>query len=70
MESLILPNNPLFYEALENLPMPFDFDPSKCIIQRSNSLLLESVSAEEARDYAFGGEYDEIDEIDDELEDE
>jgi hypothetical protein len=67
MGLLILPNNPLFYDALENLPMPFDFDPSKCIIQRSNSLLLESVSAEEARDYGFGGEYDELeDELDNE----
>ena len=67
MGLLILPNNPLFYEALENLPLPFDADPSMCIVQRADSLLLETVSAEEARDYAFGGEYDEVDdEFDDE----
>ena len=70
MGLLILPNNPFFYEALDSLPMPFDFNPSKCVVQRTESLLLETVSSKDAREYALGGEYDEVDDCDEELGDE
>jgi len=70
--TLLLPGHPAFYEALENLPLPYDLDASKCVVRRGDSLLLEAVNANEVRDYAFGGEYDllqdEIDSTDEEEE--
>lgn len=65
---ILLPSDPEFYEIL-NGNLPLDFDGSQCVVQRSGSGLLESVSFSDAIEYAMGGEYDEVDD-DEDFEDE
>lgn len=57
---IMLPSDEGFYEIL-NGSLPVDFDGSQCVVQRSSSDILETVSYAEAIEYALGGEYDEID---------
>ncbi|MEI6729596.1 MAG: hypothetical protein WCK98_08225 [bacterium] len=66
---IMLPSDEGFNEIL-NGSLPSDFDGSQCVVQRSTSGLLETVSYEEAIEYALGGEYDEVDDFDEELGDE
>lgn len=66
---IMLPSDEGFHEIL-NGSLPLDFDGSQCVVQRSGSGMLETVTFDEAIEYAFGGEFDELedeDEIDDEL---
>ena len=66
---IMVPSDEGFYDIL-NGSLPLDFDGSQCVVQRSGSGLLETVGFNEAIEYAFGGEFDELedeDEIDDEL---
>lgn len=62
---IMLPCDEGFYEIL-NGSLPVDFNGSQCVVQRAGSGLLETVSFEAAIEYALGGEYDEIDEDEDE----
>lgn len=63
---IMLPQDEGFYEIL-NSSLPLDFNGSQCVVQRSAGLL-ETVGFDEAIEYAFGGEFDELeDELDDEL---
>lgn len=57
---IMLPFDEGFYDIL-NGSLPADFDGSQCVVQRSVSGLLETVSFNEAIEYALGGEYDEFD---------
>ena len=57
---IMLPSDEGFYEILNGC-LPADFDGSQCVVQRAGSGLLETVSFDEAIEYALGGEYDEID---------
>lgn len=68
MKRLILtPNDPEFYQIL-NGNLPFDFDGSQCVVKRGSGVL-DTVSFEDAIEYALGGEYDEVDDdFDEELE--
>jgi hypothetical protein len=61
---IMLPSDEGFHEIL-NGSLPFDFNGSQCVVQRSGSGLLESVAFNEAIEYALGGEYDEVDDFDD-----
>ncbi|OIP78083.1 MAG: hypothetical protein AUK48_02385 [Oscillatoriales cyanobacterium CG2_30_44_21] len=62
---IMLPDDEGFYEIL-NGSLPSDFNGSQCVVQRAGSGLLETVSFDEAIEYALGGEYDLIgDEQDD-----
>jgi hypothetical protein len=66
---IMLPCDEGFHEIL-NGSLPVDFDGSQCVVQRAGSGLLETVSFEAAIEYAYGGEFDELedeDELDDEL---
>lgn len=66
---IMVPSDEGFFDIL-NGSLPLDFDGSQCVVQRSGSGLLETVRFNEAIEYAFGGEFDELedeDEIDDEL---
>lgn len=64
---IMLPCDEGFYEIL-NGSLPVDFDGSQCVVQRAGSGLLETVSFEAAIEYAYGGEFDEL-EDEDELDD-
>jgi hypothetical protein len=64
---ILLPSDPEFHQIL-NGTLPLDFDGSQCVVQRSGSGLLETVSFEDAIEYAYGGEYDEVDDDFDEEE--
>ena len=66
---IMLPSDEGFNEILSG-SLPSDFDGSQCVVQRSNSGVLETVSYQEAIEYALGGEYDEVDDCDEELDDE
>lgn len=57
---IMLPDDEGFFEIL-NGSLPVDFDGSQCVVQRAGSGLLESVCFDEAIEYALGGEYDEVD---------
>lgn len=57
---IMLPSDEGFYEIL-NGSLPVDFDGSQCVVQRSGSGVLESVSYQDAIEYALGGEYDLVD---------
>lgn len=62
---IMLPDDEGFFEIL-NSSLPVGFNGSQCVVQRAGSGLLETVSFDEAIEYALGGEYDEIeDELDD-----
>ncbi len=63
---IMVPSDEGFQEIL-NGSLPLDFDGSQCVVQRSGSGVLETVAFNEAIEYAFGGEYDEVDDFDDEL---
>jgi hypothetical protein len=56
---IMLPSDEGFHEIL-NGSLPADFDGSQCVVQRSDSGLLETVSFLDAIEYALGGEYDEV----------
>ncbi len=58
---IMLPCDEGFYDIL-NGSLPVDFDGSQCVVARSGSRLLETVSFDEAIEYALGGEYDEVEE--------
>jgi hypothetical protein len=65
---ILLPSDPEFHQIL-NGTLPLDFDGSQCVVQRAGSGLLETVSFQEAIEYAYGGEYDEVDDdFDEDLE--
>lgn len=64
---IMLPCDEGFYEIL-NGSLPVDFDGSQCVVQRAGSGVLESVPFNEAIDYALGGEYDLVDDFEDEEE--
>jgi hypothetical protein len=57
---IMLPSDEGFHEIL-NGSLPLDFNGSQCVVQRSGSGVLETVSFEAAIEYAYGGEYDEFD---------
>ncbi len=57
---IMLPSDEGFHEIL-NGSLPLDFDGSQCVVQRAVSGVLESVSFDEAIEYALGGEYDLVD---------
>lgn len=66
---IMVPSDLGFHEIL-NGSLPLDFNGSQCVVQRAGSGMLETVTFDEAIEYAFGGEFDELedeDEIDDEL---
>ncbi|MDX2254675.1 MAG: hypothetical protein NW214_04085 [Pseudanabaenaceae cyanobacterium bins.39] len=54
---IMTPDDEGFYDIL-NGSLPVDFDGSRCVVQRAGSGLLETVSYDEAIEYALGGEYD------------
>lgn len=56
---IMLPCDEGFHDIL-NSSLPVDFDGSQCVVQRSGSGLLETVSFEAAIEYALGGEFDEL----------
>ncbi len=68
---IVLPGSPEFDQTLGEIGSYIDltqFFPDAVLIRRSNSVLLEVVSPEEAIEYLLGGEYDEVlqtDELDD-----
>jgi len=57
---IMLPCDEGFHEIL-NGSLPVDFDGSQCVVQRAGSGVLETVSFNEAIEYALGGEYDLVD---------
>lgn len=57
---IMLPSDEGFFEILQG-NLPVDFDVSQCVVQRSGSGVLETVSFDEAIEYALGGEYEEVD---------
>lgn len=59
----MLPCDEGFHEILHS-SLPFDFNGSQCVVQRSESGLLETVAFNEAIEYALGGEFDEIEDED------
>lgn len=58
---IMLPCDEGFYEIL-NGSLPVDFDGSQCVVARAGSGVLETVSFNEAIEYALGGEYDLVEE--------
>ena len=58
---IMLPCDEGFYDIL-NGSLPLDFNGSQCVVQRAGSGVLETVSFNEAIEYALGGEYDEVEE--------
>ncbi|MFM7885447.1 MAG: hypothetical protein ACKPCM_01855 [Pseudanabaena sp.] len=54
---IMLPCDEGFYEIL-NGSLPVDFDGSQCVVARAGSGVLETVSFNDAIEYALGGEYD------------
>ncbi|WP_055076441.1 hypothetical protein [Pseudanabaena sp. 'Roaring Creek'] len=58
---IMVPSDKGFHEIL-NGSLPVDFDGSQCVVARAGSGVLETVSFDEAIEYALGGEYDEFDE--------
>jgi hypothetical protein len=66
-ERLIMtPFDPGFYDILHS-SLPPTSEGRNCYVARANSEILEAVSYEEAWEYAWGGEYDELDELDEDL---
>ncbi len=63
---ILLPSDPEFHQIL-NGSLPLDFDGSQCVVQRAGSGLLETVSYQDAIEYALGGEYDEVDDFDEDF---
>lgn len=57
---IMLPSDEGFFEILHG-NLPVDFDGSQCVVQRAGAGLLETVSFDEAIEYALGGEYEEVD---------
>jgi len=64
---IMVPTDEGFHQIL-NSNLPIGFDGSQCVVQRSGSGVLETVSFDEAIEYALGGELDEFetDEFDEE----
>lgn len=56
---IMTPDDDGFYDIL-NGSLPVDFDGSQCVVRRAGSGVLESVSFNEAIDYALGGEFDSL----------
>ena len=63
---IMLPCDEGFYDIL-NGSLPTDFDGSQCVVARAGSGVLETVSFDEAIEYALGGE---LDLVEDEFEEE
>jgi hypothetical protein len=67
-ERLIMtPFDPGFYDILHSSLPPSSSDAQNCYVARAESEILEAVSYEEAWEYAWGGEYDELEADDDEV---
>lgn len=67
---LLLPGDPEFYEILHSTPPPgwvksVDSDFSGCLAVREGSLLLTPLTPQEEEEYLYGGEYDELDWLED-----
>ena len=67
---LLLPNDPGFYEILHSTPPPgwrsaVNSDFKGCLAVREGSLLLTPLTPEEEIDYLYGGEYDELEWLED-----
>jgi hypothetical protein len=67
-ERLIMtPFDPGFYTILHSSLPPSSSDAQNCYVARADSEILEAATYEEAWEYAWGGEYDEIGDDDDEV---
>ena len=67
-ERLIMtPFDPGFYKILHSSLPPSSSEDQNCYVARADSEILEAVSYEEAWEYAWGGEYDELEADDDEV---
>ena len=67
---IITPDHPEFYEILHSTPPPgwrnsIDSSYKGCMAVREGSLLLQPLSPEEAREYIYGGEFEELAWLDD-----
>lgn len=65
MNSIITPDHPDFYSILHGAAPPgwknsVDSDYGGCMAVRSDSLLLQPLTQQEAWEYWHGGEYDEL----------
>lgn len=58
---IMLPCDEGFYDIL-NSSLPVDFNGSQCVVARAGSGVLETVSFNEAIEYALGGEFDLVEE--------
>lgn len=70
MNRIITPEHPDFYPILHSATPPgwqdsVDSDYQGCMAVRSNSLLLQPLTELEAREYLMGGEYDELEWLED-----
>lgn len=67
---ILTPNDPEFYKILHSTPPPgwrngIKGDFRGCFAVRADSLLLQPLSEAEAREYIYGGEFDELAYLDD-----
>jgi hypothetical protein len=62
----MVPSDEGFYDIL-NGSLPMDFDGSQCVVARSGSRVLETVSFNEAIEYALGGELDLLDDLEEDF---
>lgn len=66
---LILPDHPDFYKILHSTPPPgwrdsIDSDFRGCIAVRSDTLMLQALNPMEEAEYILGGEFEELEYLD------
>lgn len=69
MSNLIYPNHPDFYQILHSCPPPgwrenLEGNFSGAFAVRNDSLLIQPLSESELQEYLYGGEYDELEWLD------